>query len=81
MTETTGLVVTVNDKGEIFLGESKVVRDSLQERFQIAAAENPNLLVILRIDRESRYDETSEILDCLYAAGVKKIALVGEKGN
>lgn len=78
-TKLDGLHVAVDKDNKLYVDNMEIKADKLLPLLQKAAAANPEMLVILRIDKNSQFYSTSELINILKRAGVKRIALAAEK--
>ena len=76
-TKLDGLHVDKDNK--LYVDNMEIKADKLLPLLQKATAANPEMLVILRIDKNSQFYSTSELINILKRAGVKRIALAAEK--
>lgn len=66
-----GLTVAVDKDNQLFLNGGQISGEQLLTTMQKAAASNPEMIVILRIDKNSQFYSTSDIINLLKRAGVK----------
>ena len=78
-TKLDGLHVAVDKDNKLYVDNMEIKADKLLPLLQKATAANPEMLVILRIDKNSQFYSTSELINILRRAGVKRIALAAEK--
>ena len=78
-TKLDGLNVAVDKDNKLYVDNMEIKADKLLPLLQKATAANPEMLVILRIDKNSQFYSTSELINILKRAGVKRIALAAEK--
>lgn len=78
-TKLDGLHVAVDKDNKLYVDNMEITGDKLLPLMQKAATANPEMLVVLRIDKNSQFYSTSEIINILKRAGVKRIALAAEK--
>ena len=78
-TKLDGLHVAVDKDNKLYVDNMEIKADKLLPLLQKATAANPEMLVILRIDKNSQFYSTSELINILKRAGVKRIALAAEK--
>ena len=69
------VTVSIEQDGEVFVGEEQIGRDALAARFQSIAASDPPQ-VFLRADRGLDYGAVMTVLGELNRAGLNKVALV-----
>ncbi|MCB5230846.1 MAG: biopolymer transporter ExbD [Candidatus Cloacimonas sp.] len=67
--------VLVNRDGRVALDEEELSYHELENRIRVMVRENPDLVISLRTDRQSRYRYMVEALDRLRSAGAEKISL------
>ena len=72
------LTVSINDKGEIFLQETKVEGVELVARLLAIAENQTSRRVFVRGDRTVDYGAVMAVMGSLNAAGFNKVALVTE---
>jgi biopolymer transport protein TolR len=72
------LVVTIDAKGDIYLGETKYGADDLVAKLRAVQKEKPDQRVFVRGDKAINYGKVMEILGVLRAAGFPKAGLVGD---
>ena len=78
-TKLDGLHVAVDKDNKLYVDNMEIKADKLLPLLQKATAANPEMIVILRIDKNSQFYSTSELINILKRAGVKRIALAAEK--
>ena len=78
-TKLDGLHVAVDKDNKLYVDNMEIKADKLLPLLQKATAANPEMLVVLRIDKNSQFYSTSELINILKRAGVKRIALAAEK--
>lgn len=72
------LVISVDGKGNVFVGDQKVERTLVGKYAQAALSVNSDVLIIVRTDKKSTYNDFSEVVESLKQAGVKRMALAAE---
>ena len=65
----------MNAVGEILLGEEIVSLQQVEPEVRRRIQENPLLIISLKTDRETNYDDFIAVLDQLKKANVGKISL------
>ena len=78
-TKLDGLHVAVDKDNKLYVDNMEIKADKLLPLLQKATAANPEMLFILRIDKNRQFYSTSELINILKRAGVKRIALAAEK--
>lgn len=79
------LEISLTNKGEIYLGDTRVTQDKLASMLQAIAAETTERRVYIKADQKLDYGRVMGIMAAVNTAGFTKIALVtdptGAKGN
>lgn len=74
--DNTPLEVSVDAKGRIYMGETKVDMDVLVAKLQAIAIEAPDRRVYIKADQQLDYGRVMEVMAAVNTAGFTKIALV-----
>jgi len=72
------LVVTLDAKGDIYLGETKYNAEDLVNKLRAVQKEKPDQRIFVRGDKAINYGKVMEILGVLRSAGFAKAGLVGD---
>ena len=78
MEPKSGLVVTVNQRGEIFVDDAKVTYEEFRGSFAALAARRGREGVYLRADQRVPYGDVVRVLAVMRAAGTGNVGLVAE---
>jgi biopolymer transport protein TolR len=70
------LVVTVNDKGLIYLQETTIGDDALVARLQAITENKPDTKIFVRGDKKIDYGRVMEVMGMIKSAGFTQVALV-----
>jgi biopolymer transport protein TolR len=70
------LVVTVNDKGLIYLQETTIEDDALVARLQAITENKPDTKIFVRGDKKIDYGRVMEVMGMIKSAGFTQVALV-----
>lgn len=76
--EREPLVVTIDRDGRIFLQETEIPAEALIPRLVAVSAENAELRIFVRGDREIDYGRVIEVMGLVNEAGFSKVALIAE---
>ena len=76
--QKSGLVVTVNRAGEIFVDEDRLSLDEFRAGFRALAQQRSSQGVYLRADQGVPYGSVVRVLAIMRAAGVGDVGLVAE---
>ena len=71
------LILSINDKGEIYLDEYKVGFDELQGHLD-KLVKKQNKMLFLRADKNVAYGEVVKVMGEIKAAGIDRLGVVAE---
>lgn len=69
------LTVSLGKNGELFLGDTTMTLDELQGRLKTVAENAPETPIIVRADKDIRYEKLAEVLDKIRTAGLTKLGM------
>jgi biopolymer transport protein TolR len=72
------VTVSINERGQIFLGETELRDDTLVAGLQTAAKQGPEERIYVRAHKKVDYGRVAQIMATITQAGYKKVALVTE---
>ncbi|MDP3148545.1 MAG: biopolymer transporter ExbD [Ignavibacteria bacterium] len=75
------LVVTMSDKGEIFVGDEKIQLEMLPGRLNRLKAASPDNNLILRADKSVPVELVIKVIDAARGIGINKFTIETEKVN
>ncbi|HZQ01316.1 MAG TPA: protein TolR [Reyranella sp.] len=75
------LVVSVNSKDEVFLGETKYELDELATKLKAVHDEKPDQRVFIRGDKTINYGRMMEVMGVVIDSGFRQLGLLGEQGD
>jgi biopolymer transport protein ExbD len=67
--------ILINKDGLVQVNEAIVPIDQLKEKVSVMVKNNPDMVIMLKTDRQSNYDNMISVLDQLRLAGAEKINL------
>ena len=70
------IVVTINDKGAIYLQETTIGDDALVARLQAITENKPDTKIFVRGDRKIDYGRVMQVMGMIKSAGFTQVALV-----
>lgn len=73
------LVVSVNEKGSIFVDTRQVSMETLIEEVNAEFRKDPNRAVLIKADQGLHYGEVRDVMDTLAEAGMSTLLLATEK--
>jgi biopolymer transport protein TolR len=73
------LVVSVNSKDEVFLGETKYELDDLIAKLKAVHEEKPDQRVFIRGDKSINYGRMMEVMGVVIDSGFRQLGLLGEQ--
>ncbi|MFH1260233.1 MAG: biopolymer transporter ExbD [Elusimicrobiota bacterium] len=74
-----GLMVSINEKGELFIKKDRTDRQSLKFLLTQEAKHNPGVRVTLAADNKLSYQQVMTVLDLIKQAGVRRVALASQR--
>ena len=75
------LVVSVNSKDEVFLGETKFELPELATKQKAVYGEKPDQRVFIRGDKAINYGRMMEVMGVVIDSGFRQLGLLGEQGQ
>ena len=72
------ITINVNQQGEVAWNAEVVSLDELEQRFQDQAKQSVQPTIVLRADRESKYDVVAQVMSRASEAGLTDIAFASE---
>jgi biopolymer transport protein ExbD len=75
------LIVTIDEKGELFLKEEPVTEWELGEAFREAVQKSKDTVLILRADKDVNYGRVVTVMDIARGAGLRKITALTTAGT
>ena len=72
------VILSLNRKGEVYIGDEQVEPDALEVRLTELAAEDPSRIVYVRGDQTISYAQLMEALGIVNRAGFAKVSLIAE---
>jgi len=79
--EKDPLVVTINNKKEIYVQEKKVSKDGLMELIDAISSNNKDFTIYVKGDRKLNYGEVMQVMGLISDGGYKKVSLIAEMPN
>jgi biopolymer transport protein TolR len=70
------IVVTINDKGEIYLQETTIADDALVARLEAITENKPDTKIFVRGDKKIDYGRVMQVMGLIKSAGFTQVALV-----
>ena len=75
------LVVTVNAKDEVYLGETKYELTELSEKLKAVHEQKPDQRVFIRGDKSVNYGKMMEVMGVVIETGFRQLGLLGEQAS
>lgn len=69
------LNMSVNQKGEVFIGQTLVEQQDILPKVKAIVTENPNIRMIISADKNTSYGNVIELMAMLRAAGYTQVGL------
>jgi biopolymer transport protein TolR len=75
------IIVSLDAKGDVFIGDDRVDDNALKDRLAALAADDPERIVYVRGDRTISYARLMEALGLVSSAGFTKVSLLAEEAR
>ena len=75
------LVVSVNSKDEVFLGETRYELNDLADKLKAVHEEKPDQRVFMRGDKSVDYGKMMEVMGVVIDSGFRQLGLLGEQAQ
>lgn len=73
------LVVSIDDKGKVFINKDEIQADLLEFNLQAAKAKNPDVRVQLQADNGVNYGEVARAMASIERAGISRLSVITAK--
>ncbi|VVO16565.1 ExbD/TolR family protein [Pseudomonas fluorescens] len=73
------LVVSIDDKGKVFINKDEIQAELLEFNLQAAKAKNPDVRVQLQADNGVNYGEVARAMASIERAGITKLSVITAK--
>ncbi len=73
------IIVSINEKNEIYIDDKKCAREDLLNRFKTLKPTIRQGMVVIRGDKKANYDTIIYVIDYINQAGIKKFTLATAK--
>jgi len=73
------LVVSIDDKGKVFINKDEIQADLLESNLQAAKVKNPDVRVQLQADNGVNYGEVARAMASIERAGISKLSVITAK--
>ena len=75
------LVVSLNAKGEVFLGETQYTLPELSQKLKAVYEQKPDQRVFMRGDKAIDYGKMMEVMGVVIDSGFRQLGLLGEQNG
>jgi biopolymer transport protein ExbD len=75
------MVVNLSAKGKIYLEGELLSKATLKDKVATKVKEDPEIVVIVKADRQIVYDKVVEVMDAVRQVGAYKLALAADDEN
>ena len=69
------LDVSINQKGEVFIGQTRIAQKDILPKVKAIVTENPNIRMIISADKNTSYGNVIELMALLRSAGYTQVGL------
>ena len=70
------IIVSINARGEIFIGNSKTTSETLVDQLKAASESNVSTTIYIKGDKNIKYDTIVKVIGIINRAGFSKVSLV-----
>ena len=78
MENTENLTVTISEDGRIYFNETRVTPDDLEKRLSYVAKTKPDSFVVVRADKDLRFNNIVKVLDIIRNSGLTHTGIATE---
>ena len=75
------LQVSITGENIIYVGNATIDRNDLEQKFREAVAQDANVEMHLKADRNTRYETVAETMSAARRAGLTKIGFITQPGS
>ncbi|WP_434517009.1 ExbD/TolR family protein [Dechloromonas sp. ARDL1] len=75
------LQVSITGENIIYVGNATIDRNGLEQKFREAVAQDANVEMHLKADRNTRYETVAETMSAARRAGLTKIGFITQPGS
>ena len=72
-------VLAINKDGEYFINDEKVKDTDLKKELRAKIKDNPSLSILLKVDRESKFDDVARALDAIHELDIQRVSVASVK--
>ncbi|HRZ87513.1 MAG TPA: biopolymer transporter ExbD [bacterium] len=78
MDNADNITVSINGEGRIYFGESRVTDEELEKRLGYIAKTKPDSFIVVRADRDLKFNSIVKVLDIIRNAGLSNTGIATE---
>lgn len=72
-------VLAINKNGEYFINDERVEKSDLKKTLKAKKTENPSFSILLKVDRESKFDDVARALDAINELDIQRVSVASVK--
>lgn len=72
-------VLAINKKGEYFINDERIKDADLKNALRAKIRDNPSLSILLKVDRESKFDDVARALDAIHELDIQRVSVASVK--
>ncbi|MDR2709661.1 MAG: ExbD/TolR family protein [Elusimicrobiota bacterium] len=76
--EETNIEITITKNGEVLVNGTQIHESNLENAMKTEIARNPNKPVVIRGDKDVKYDNVIKFMDLARSAGANRFALAAD---
>ena len=73
---TRGRTVSIDKAGQVYIDRSAVDLETLRSSMTALHEEEPDVAVLIRVDKEQQFEKFIQVLDVLKGAGISHVGIV-----
>jgi len=73
------IIIAITEKGEYFINDEPVSRSDIKDTLGRKMKEDPGLAVLLKVDKNARFDNVASALDIINELHIEKVSVATEK--
>ena len=73
---TRGRTVSIDKAGQVYIDRSPVDLETLRSSMTALHEEEPDVAVLIRVDKEQQFEKFIQVLDVLKGAGISHVGIV-----
>ncbi len=72
---TNTLVIQINELEDVFFASRLILQDAVQANIEVALSENPNVVILLKVDERAGSGVLVDVVDQVKLAGITQVTV------